>query len=104
MVNDSSIPSLQIIVESNSIHIVIPVTQAQLEDQGYTYNQAGFSYNQPGVMYGGIYNQNQDVIPLLSMASLIIPSIAGFTDIYGKATNPSGGSGLLIGILGMLYP
>jgi hypothetical protein len=76
---DSVLPSLSINTESN-ITLTIPSTQAQLSNQGYTYNQAGFTYNQPGVTYGGVYNQNQDVVPLLSSAQIEKPSLNILTD------------------------
>jgi hypothetical protein len=66
-VKDSTIPSFSVSNEGN-ITITIPDTQALLQDQGYTYNQAGFTYNQAGVQYGGVYNFNQDVLPMLSVA------------------------------------
>ena len=81
-------------------------TQAKLEDQGYTYNQAGLSYNQAGVMYGGIYNRNEDIVPLVSLASQNYPTVAGYSDIYtpGGTPPPPTNSGLLMGILGLTYP
>lgn len=81
-------------------------TQAQVEEQGYTYNQAGFSYNQIGIMYGGIFNQNQDFAPILSLAENIRPSIYGYNDIYtqGGTVIPPSNSGMLMGILGLTYP
>ena len=79
-------------------------TQKQLEDQGYTYNEAGLTYNQIGVMYGGVYNY--DVMPLVSLARSQKPmNIIGmnFASTVIPPT-PTGNSGYLIGMLGMTYP
>ncbi len=43
---DPIIPTLTIPQEGVLIKLEIPKTQALLENQGYTYNQAGFTYNQ----------------------------------------------------------
>ena len=58
--------------------LAITATQALLEDQGYTYNQAGFTYNQAGVAYGGVYNTDQDNIPMDML----------FSDIYTQYILP----------------
>ncbi len=86
--------------------IVAESTQAQIADQGYTYNQSGFTYNQAGWMYGGIYNQNQDVAPVFAdnTAYLINPSISGIVDIYSPFVPPAANHGMLIGMLGLTYP
>lgn len=100
------IPAISL-AEQISPSLIGENTQAQVKDQGYTYNQAGFSYNQIGVMYGGIYNQNQDIIPIVSLAEQIVPSIYKYADIYkqgGTITPPPGNSGMLMGILGLTYP
>jgi hypothetical protein len=73
-VKDSTIPSFSVSNEGN-ITITIPQTQALLQDQGYTYNQAGLTYNQTGIQYGGVYNTNQDFLPILSVAKLEQPSL-----------------------------
>src|SRR3990167_1100870 len=73
--------------------LIVGRTNKQLEDQGYTYNEAGFSYNQSGVAYGGLYKY--DIYPIISRARLERPSIIGIRDIYTKTT-PSQ-SGMLIG-------
>ncbi len=70
-------------------------TDALVENQGYTYNQAGFTYNQVGVMYGGVYNTNQDIVPLVSLAETIMPMIAGYSDIY-QPFIPDPDKGMLI--------
>ena len=77
---DSAIPSFSVNNEGN-ITITIPTTQAQLADQSYTYNQAGLTYNQIGVQYSGIYNTNQDVLPMLSVAKLEQPSLQVLTEL-----------------------
>ncbi len=81
-------------------------TQAQLKDQGYTYNQAGFTYNQVGVTYGGVYNAAQDIVPELSLAQKEPITITNFFDLYttNNPTPPPTNSGMLIGILGLTYP
>lgn len=61
-------------------------TNAAVEDQGYTYNQAGLTYNEAGVMYGGLYNPQQDFVPQLDTAQSVIPLIAGYQDIYTVKT------------------
>lgn len=38
-------------------------TDAQLADQGNTFNQAGHTFNQAGDIFGGVYNRNQDIFP-----------------------------------------
>lgn len=68
-------------------------TQVQLFNQGYVYNQAGFTYNQIGVDYGGIYNINQDISPLVSFAGDLVPSIIGYADIYSQPQPSTGKSG-----------
>ena len=88
-----------------SIELTIAPTQAQLADQGYTYNQAGMTYNQAGVMYGGVYNTNQDLSPVFAndTATLLTPSISSILDI-GARQGQSAVAGQLIGILGLTYP
>lgn len=66
--------------------LTISLTDAQVTNQGYTYNQPGFTYNQPGVTYGGLYNVNQDVIPILSLAETINPKVT-IQDTLAKVTN-----------------
>lgn len=73
------IPSINIL--NDFISLKIPATQALLEDQGYTYNQAGFTYDQ-AIAYGGVYNSNQDVLPLE----------LSFTDIYSPFVPPTTGN------------
>lgn len=50
-------------------------TQALVNNQGYTYNQANFTYNEIGVEYGGIYNYGEDIIPTVSLSHNPIPDI-----------------------------
>src|SRR5437016_2075604 len=69
---DYSIPSVTIPSDGAQINITIPQTQAFLTDQGYTYNQPGQTYNQAGVMYGGVTNETQDIIPTFSDAVFTI--------------------------------
>lgn len=106
-------------------------TQAQVFEQGITYDQVGFTYDQIGIAYGGIYNTDEDVIPTISLAENIIPRIAmisdegrgftdpiislaetirpsifGYSDIYTNNTPPppQPNAGMLMGILGLTYP
>lgn len=72
---DSSLPVLNILNEGNAINIIIPVTQAQSENQGYSYNQASLTYNQAGVFYAGLYSQNEDIIPILLNGNIEVPFI-----------------------------
>lgn len=80
-------------------------TQAQLEDQGITYNEPGISYNEPGIMYGGLFG-SAFVFPLISLiasfspimstrrettinvATLPTPHMSGGEDIY-TTINPN---------------
>lgn len=77
-------------------------TNAKVYDQGYTYNQSGFTYNQAGVAYGGVYNVDQDIVPLVSLAQQPYPIIFGNSDIYTPGQRES--AGMLMGILGLTYP
>jgi len=81
-------------------------TNKQIEDQGYTYNEAGLTYNQIAVMYGGIYEQ--DVYPMISMAQIQKPrNIIGMnfnSTVIPPTPPPGGNSGYMIGMLGMTYP
>ena len=72
-------PSLSLIVEPQFLDIILSNTQAKVLDQGYTYNQATFTYNHVLVDYGGLYNQNDDILPLTLT----------FTDTYTKKSTPS---------------
>lgn len=72
-------------------------TQAQVAEQGYTYDNAGITYDQALVMYGGLYKTNQDVVPLVSLAETIYPTIYGYSDVYTPVTPPSKGNEMLIG-------
>lgn len=79
MAKDPTVPTLSLSIE-NKIDLVIPKTQALLQNQGYTYNQATFTYNQAGVSYGGIYNFNQDLLPLSLSFNTEAPHISGIID------------------------
>jgi len=79
---------------ANNIYTDRPIltggtTNAQVENQGFTYDQAGFSFNQAGWMYGGMYNVDQDSAPLISLAENISPTIAGYYDIYTLKPAPN---------------
>lgn len=78
-------------------------TKIQVEDQGYTYNQAGFIYNQAGWMYGGLFEH--DIYPLIARARIEKPSIMIGGDFGAKVYIPPGANtGYLVGILGLTYP
>src|SRR5438034_3617987 len=96
---DPVTPSFLIPQDGPKINVIISQSQAQLANQGYTYNELGLTYNQVGVQYGGIYNTNQDVIPTISMATNIRPSVFAFSDIYTQKVTPPANSGMLMGIL-----
>jgi len=102
-VNQDTQPLFASIDTEQRIDIFILQTQAILEDQGYSYNQAGFTYNQIGVMYGGVSQQNQDIAPLFATAYQVNPQIENIIDIYTTkpqpATNPSMGVGWFMYIL-----
>ncbi len=77
---DVTIPTFQVFQEGVPIRITVPNTQAQLEDQGNTFNQAGHSFNQAGDVFGGIYSRNQDVTPIIDTARLESPTLTILTD------------------------
>lgn len=62
-------------------------TQAELEDQGLTYNEAGISYNESGIFYGGVFGASL-VFPLISMVASISPHMYGGDDVY-TTINPN---------------
>ncbi len=63
-------------------------TNAQVYDQGYTYNEAGFTYNEAGVAYGGVYDH--DIYPLISKSREVRPMIVRASDFRGSANSNSG--------------
>ena len=100
-------------------------TKALLSDQGFTYNEPGKTYNEVGMTYGGIYNYQEDIVPTISQADSFVisakaiafsmpqlfaqvknptPSIYGYSDIYTPYVAPGANSGMLIGMMGILYP
>ena len=70
------------------IDIAIPQTQAQISDSGDVYNQAGFTYNQTGIKYGGLSNNNQDVVPMELSSFKVVPMDFSITDIYTPKPKP----------------
>lgn len=80
--------------------VLVARTEAELHENGYTYNETGFTYNQAGVTYGGVFG-SQDVRPLVSLAQSIHPTIFGAGDF--EPTERTVGRGMLIGILGLTY-
>ncbi len=79
-------------------------SEAQLYDQGITYNQAGLTYNEIGITYGGVFGAKDARIPI-SLAQAIHPTIVRSYDQQGTVTiPPAGNSGYLVGMLGMTYP
>lgn len=90
-VSEDIIPSISLakdIVPS----LIVQRTDVQLLNQGYIYNQTNFTYNQSGISYGGIYFSGEDILPLVSKAKDITPSISGFADIYTNIPPFSGQS------------
>ena len=63
-------------------------TDAQIFEQGITYDQAGITYDNVGIAYGGIYNTNEDVIPMVSLAEQVRPTIFGYSDMYTNVMPP----------------
>src|SRR6266702_2922484 len=102
---DYSVPSF-VLDKEIQVHLTIPPTEAILTDQGYTYNQAGLTYNQAGIQYGGVTNNNEDLMPVFAILSEI-PHLEGIYDQYTPISSPPpppsspSNSGLLIGILGL---
>ena len=84
-------------------HAIANHSDAFIQDQGLTYNQAGVTYNDVLYTYGGLYGY-QDILPIISLALGPVPHIARGDDIYTTPPPPSGNSGMLIGMLGILYP
>ena len=82
-------------------HLKINNTNAQIANQGYTYNESGLTYNNIGVMYGGIYEH--DIYPLVSFFRYIRPHINSAYNINETIYIPPT-SGMLIGMLGLTYP
>lgn len=78
-------------------------TEAQLYDQGITYNEPGLTYNEIGIAYGGVYGA-QDKREIRNYAVLPTPINNKIYDIPGQIVPPAGDSGMLIGILGLTYP
>lgn len=81
-------------------------TNAQIFTQGITYDQAGITYDNVGIAYGGIYNTNEDILPIVSLAEIVKPNIFGFSDMYTNVMPPppEPHAGMLMGILGLTYP
>ena len=101
---DSTVPSFSISTEGN-ITIIIPPTQALVANQGYTYNQSGLTYNQIGVQYGGVYNYNQDLVPMLFTTNTTNPSAISFTDLYSIGFTRYLYAGMPMGLLlDLTYP
>lgn len=88
MARDTTIPSFLIPQDGQAIKLQITGTDALLEEQGYTYNQAGFSYNQAGVAYGGVYNTNEDIIPIDITFSDIYTNTAPPVPNFNQSTAP----------------
>ena len=93
-VNEDIYPFFSLFANDYPLHLNITGTDAGLEDQGYTYNQVALTYNQLGVMYAGIYNSNEDIVPLLVQAKETIPSVSGFIDIYTPFIPPPSGNNI----------
>lgn len=80
-------------------------TNAQMANQGYSYDNAGITYNS-SILYGGIYEH--DIYPLVMSARQEKPTITLGNDfgatVIPTPPVPGDNSGMLIGMLGMLYP
>lgn len=61
--------------------MTIVATQAKLNSQGRSFNQANTSFNQTGNTFEGIYNRDQDIVPSFFISIETTPSIISFTDI-----------------------
>ena len=75
-------------------------TQAQVFKQGVTYSEAGVTYSKAGVKYGGVFNPDEDVIPVMSSRNVYgdVPMIANWTDQYTPgAGTTTGNSGMILG-------
>lgn len=90
-------PTFSIPNSGQAIHLTIPQTNAKLANQGYTYNQAGFTYNQAGVQYGGVYLQNQDVMPMVFGAKLTQPMNLFIIDQYTSNVVPPPNNQKIVG-------
>ena len=86
---DTAIPVFSINKE-NKITIKISLTDAQLADQGYTFNEAGQTFNEAGVEFGGVYYRNQDVVPMVFTSQLQYPKYMRIYDIYTHPAIPPG--------------
>lgn len=94
--------------------VVLAQSNAQVFDQGITYNEPGLTYNQIGIGYGGLYEF--DIVPIIArsiqfkpMGNVysLQPNIVFGMDYSGTAEQHGTivlGRGMLIGILGMTYP
>jgi hypothetical protein len=89
MAKDTTIPSFLIPQDGVVMNFSVTGTDALIEDQGYTYNQAGFTYNQTGVAYGGVYNTNEDILPMTLSAQAIEPMNLFAHDIYSLPPVPN---------------
>lgn len=101
-----SIKPVVTIRQSPAIAATVQKTNALVYDQGFTYNEAGKTYNEVGVAYGGLYGQ--DRMQMVATARQLLPSISFAGDFAGTIAPtpppPGGNSGMLVGMLGMLYP
>jgi hypothetical protein len=61
-------------------------TQAQVYSQGITYDNAGITYDNIGIAYGGVYNPDWDIIPTISLAENIVPSVIVKNDYFNVPT------------------
>jgi hypothetical protein len=92
-----------IIFNTNPV-VVVGKTNAQLHDQGITYNESGLTYDEVGYAYGGVYGH--DIQKIMSIASNKKPTTIYFTDAGGIQVSHGTvvlEKGMLIGILGLTY-
>lgn len=78
---DTAIPSF-VLKRTTPFNLLASRTDAQLSDQGYTFNQAGITFNDAGVTFGGIYNRAEDILSMVFSAQVVQPMNVFFSDIY----------------------
>lgn len=65
-------------------------TNAQVYDQGYTFDEPGFIFDQPGIAFGGIFEY--PIVPSVGFVPIVRPMIVAAFDIAGTATGNTGQS------------
>lgn len=72
-------------------------TNAQVYDQGITYNEPGLTYNEIGYAYGGLYEYA--IVPLMTVVLSPKPHIVTHSDIYTPFVEPGESAGMPMGLL-----